>query len=238
MNPSASLILIPTPLSDDYHLDQHAITLIKDLVENHNYGFLVEDLKVSRRQWLKWNLPRERIEDFILLNEHNEIKTTIIDEMLRGKKFLLRSDCGMPGMMDPGQHLINKMYEYHLLPTSLSFPNAFILALALSGFNHHQFIFQGMPSQNNSERENFFYQLLVEKRTQIFFDTPYRLNKISTDLKNVLSKSSRNFNRRRILLALDLNSSQETLIRGTLEEVLTLIPNEKREWVMVLDENK
>jgi 16S rRNA C1402 (ribose-2'-O) methylase RsmI len=238
MNPSASLILIPTPISDDHQLDEKSIAIIKDLVEVQNYGILVEDLKVSRRQWLKWNLPREKIEDFILLNEHSETKSNIIDEMLKGKKFILRSDCGLPGMMDPGQHLINKMYDYHLVPTALSFPNSFILALSLSGFNHHQFIFQGMPPQEAGQRDSFFHRLFAEKRTQIFFDTPYRLGKLATELKNSMIRPGKNFSKRKILVAIDLNSSKETLLRGSLDEILPMIPNEKREWVMVLDEAK
>jgi 16S rRNA (cytidine1402-2'-O)-methyltransferase len=67
-----SLILIPTPIQDDHPLETVARELLlKDAMED-NVILLVEEHKVARGRWLKWGLPREAIEKFILFNENTQ----------------------------------------------------------------------------------------------------------------------------------------------------------------------
>ena len=70
------LILIPTPIQDDRPLESVAREmLLKDCLST-DVLILVEEHKIGRQRWLRWGLPREAIEKFILFNEHTQEKLT------------------------------------------------------------------------------------------------------------------------------------------------------------------
>lgn len=93
-----SLTLIPTPIADELPLEVKALELLQEEAMKEEVILLVEEHKVARQRWIKWGLPREAIEKFILFNEHTQEKlvSEIIKEMKKGKKAFLLSDCGLP----------------------------------------------------------------------------------------------------------------------------------------------
>ena len=67
-----TLTLIPTPIDEENPLEQVACALLKKaaLEERENSVFVIEELKIGRQRWLRFGLPRECVDSFILLNEH------------------------------------------------------------------------------------------------------------------------------------------------------------------------
>lgn len=226
------LILIPTPIDDQSALESKAFHLLNTATELDSI-ILVEEAKTGRRRWLHWGLPRERIEHFVLYNEHNQAESAqaFIKELKNGKTIFLMSDCGLPAFCDPGQKLVNLCHQNKIQVTATPFPNSISLAVALSGFPHDRFMFEGFLPVENQPREEALKVILKKPYTTILMDTPYRLEKLLTELAKMSSDLKL---KREIFLGLDLNQETEELFRGYPQEILEKIANKKREFVLLL----
>jgi 16S rRNA (cytidine1402-2'-O)-methyltransferase len=224
------LTLIPTPIQDDHPLEPVARERLLSECLDPDVLLLVEEHKVARQRWLRWGLPREAIEKFMLFNEHTQLqlKGQILQALKTGKRAYLLSDCGLPAFCDPGQELVNACHMSGIKVTATPFPNSIALALALSGFSHQRFIFCGFVPVKVPERSQWIEQELKHPETMIWMETPYRLNKLLTELAELKLK-------REIFLACDLGAGDELLLRGTASEVLKrLAPQQKKEFVLLI----
>ncbi len=224
------LILVPTPIQEDHPLETTARELLLSDCMKEEVLILVEEHKVGRQRWLKWGLPREAIDKFILYNEHSQEKITgdIIKEIKTGKRAYLLSDCGLPAFCDPGQHLVDQCHKQGLKVSATPFPNSIALALALSGFSHATFLFNGFIPVKEPERSDWMKLNLKRPETLIWMETPYRLKKLLDDLVKLDPK-------REIFMGVDLGGKEELLVRGKAQSVAGRFDgSEKREFVMVL----
>lgn len=223
------LVLIPTPLQDDLPLETVALERLKSDALKDEVVLLVEEHKVARQRWLKWGLPREAIERFVLFNEHTQdkLRPDIIKSLKEGKTVYLLSDCGLPAFCDPGQVLVDACHKQNIKVTSTPFPNSIALALALSGFPHDSFVFSGFVPVKEPERNQWMKKELKRPETLIWMETPYRLKKLLEELDS-LSGS------RELFLGMDLGSSEELCLRGSISQLAKRLANlEKREFVLV-----
>lgn len=225
----AHLTLIPTPIDDKSPLEETAKKILLDACENPKAIILVEEHKACRRRWLSWGLPRETIEKFVLYNEHtrDELAPKIISDLQSGKKAYLMSDCGLPAFCDPGVNLVRMCHEHNLKVTSAPFSNSISLAMALSGIDHSRFIFEGFVSKGR-ERDQELKRIMKQKDVSIVMDTPYRMKKLLEELMNI--------NPNRVgFLGMDLNKESEELHKGSLASLFKKAPDEKKEFILVLD---
>jgi 16S rRNA (cytidine1402-2'-O)-methyltransferase len=224
------LILVPTPIQEEHPLENIAKGLLFEDSLKSNVLLLVEEHKIARQRWLRWGLPREAIEKFILFNEHTQekIQPEILKELSINKKAYLLSDCGLPAFCDPGQLLVNACHQKKIKVTATPFPNSISLALALSGFSHATFVFSGFVPVKEPERGEWIKKELKRPETLIWMETPYRLKKILEELTKVNTS-------RDIFLACDLGSKDEFLCRGKAGALIKLLgEQEKREFVLVI----
>ncbi len=226
------LILVPTPIDEESPLEVVAKETLEKLDLTQNL-LVVEELKEVRRRWLRWGLPREAIETFIEYNEHNQTQkiSDLIKELKAGKNIYLMSDCGLPAFCDPGLELVNRCHEENITVTSTPFANSISLAVALSGFSHQRFIFEGFLPKENTEREKALKRIVKQKETSILMDTPYRLTKLLEELKAAMHQEGV---KRTVFLGLDLNQKTEELIRGNVENLLSKVQGSKREFILIL----
>lgn len=238
MKSNGILTLIPTPLSEIGELEPTAFALLNKAStteEKNNSIFVVEDLKPGRRRWLQFKLPRETIETFVLYNEHTAavVARELLIQLQSGKNVFLMSDGGLPAFYDPGVELVKMCHQHGIKVTSTPFFNSVVLALALSGFNHKKFWFEGFLPLDNGERTAVFKKLLKEKHTCILMDTPYRLKRVLEELaEQYLNQGSS----KKIFLALDLNKETEELKLGTPKDLLSTLSDFKREFVLIISE--
>ena len=104
----------------------------------------------------------------------------VIDELISGIDVGLISDCGAPGIADPGAALV-KLAHRTWLSGSFQYagPSSIFLALMASGLNGQSFpISRLFTCQKGRERERQLGQcyrnFLDRGQTQIFIETPYR----------------------------------------------------------------
>ncbi len=231
MNEKGKLILIPTPIDDETTLEPVALNLLMKAWGNkENSVFAVEEIKEGRRRWIRFGLPRETIEQFVLYNEHTRDSESknLINKIKNGKTVYLMSDCGLPAFCDPGRELVALCHQNKIKVTSTPFPNSIALAVALSGFPHDKFVFEGFVPREKDARTNALKSILRERRMSIVMDTPYRLSKILAEFARL--KGSRKF-----FLGTNLNKSSEELLIGTAAELAKLMEKQKREFILITE---
>lgn len=224
------LTLVPTPIDMENQLEPVAFEALKNAVKRGDI-IAVEDAKPCRRRWVHWGLPREAIESFVLYNEHTreEEASSLIKELQSGKNVFLMSDCGLPAFCDPGRILVEMCHQSGIEVTSTPFANSISLAIALSGFDHDRFIFEGFVPRKDPERSKALKRILSQNETSVVMDTPYRLGKLLDELKEINGN-------REALLAMDLNKQEEKIVRDKISKLKA--PDEKKEFILVIGEKR
>lgn len=226
------LTLVPAPIDNVSKLTPEAFELLSSLDPNTDI-VLIEDEKPARRRWINWGLERSWIKHFIKFNEHthNELVDELISKLKNGKNIYMVSDCGLPAFCDPGRDLVEAAHLSGIQVTSTPFANSIVLALALSGFHHDQFWFQGFIPTSNPERQATLKKLLKDRNTSIVMDTPYRLKKLIPELKELeqITKISRQY-----CLAMDLNKENELIVVGNINKLQKKC-SEKKEFILIIN---
>lgn len=223
------LTLVPTPIDDRHPLNPVAKSLLEQAIEKKDI-ICVEEAKEGRRRWLRFGLPRETIEEFHLYNEHTRKEKKgeeLISFLKKGKNVFLMSDCGLPAFCDPGQKLVERCHELKIKVTSTPFDNSIALAVALSGFPHGRFIFEGFIPVDSTLRAKAVKRIANQSEVSVIMDTPYRMKKLIDELARANPE-------RMSFIGIELNQENERLVRGTLGDLSSKLAKEKKEFVMVV----
>ena len=167
------------------------------------------------------------------LNEHNESAAShqILTHLKTGKNVALVSDCGTPVFSDPGQILVRKAIEEKIKIVPIPGASSLMPALTVSGFSIDQFLFYGWLSPKKERRRAELKQLMQERRTIVFMDTPYRLVSLLRDLAETFAST------RRICIAFNLTLPDEQMFYGTAADLYKQFASKemKGEFVIVIE---
>jgi 16S rRNA (cytidine1402-2'-O)-methyltransferase len=201
------LYLIPTPVGNLEDITLRAIRLLKkvDLIlaeDTRKSGILLKHFDVTTR-----------MESFHKFNEHQRLGH-FIRMLAEGKNIALISDGGTPSISDPGFLLVRACIEKGIEIECLPGATAFIPALVNSGFPTDRFVFEGFLPQKKG-RNKRLDDLKSEKRTIIFYESPYRLIKTLSQLVEIFSPQHK------VCISRELSKIHEENRRGTLEEIIS-----------------
>ena len=186
------LYLIPTTLGENEPLEVMPYS-VKTIVELLNH-YVVENEKSARR-FIKKITPKKVQSSLVMMKLDKyaiEIETrTYLDFCDQGVSVGLLSEAGVPAVADPGATIVKLAHEKGIQVVPLVGPSSILMALMASGLNGQNFAFNGYLPIDNSERKKgikALEKLSMEKnQSQIFIETPYRNQKMFTDLISVLS---------------------------------------------------
>ena len=204
---TGTLYIVPTPIGNLEDITLRAIKTLKsvDMV-------LAEDTRTS--SFLLKHLQIEK--PLRSYHQHNEHK--VLDELINslnsGKNIALISDAGTPGISDPGFLLIREAIANNVTVISLPGPTAFVPALVNSGFPCNEFSFYGFLPQKKG-RQTRLKILAKEEKTFILYESPFRLVKLLSELKEYLGTV------RKASVSRELTKMFEETKRGTFEELIT-----------------
>jgi len=137
----------------------------------------------------------------------------ILDYLKNGSDVALVSDAGTPGISDPGYRLIRTALDEGVTVIPIPGASAVITALCASGLPTDKFLYLGfLPVKKG--RQTVFKQIAESEHTVVFYESPHRLIKTLTQLKDHLKPDAQ------VVIAKELTKIYETFHRGTLEEVL------------------
>ncbi len=162
------LILVPTPIGNLEDITLRALRTLKeaDLI-------LAEDTRTSGVLLAHYQI-KNRLQAYHKFNEHAAIEGLI--SYLQNGNIALISDAGTPGISDPGFLIVKSCIENDIEVECLPGATAFVPALVKSGLPSDRFTFEGFLPQKKG-RQTRFLELATEKRTMVFYESPYRLVK-------------------------------------------------------------
>ncbi|HCI56481.1 MAG TPA: 16S rRNA (cytidine(1402)-2'-O)-methyltransferase [Bacteroidales bacterium] len=201
----AKLVLVPTPLGNLKDITLRSLEVLKEV-----NLILAEDTRQASKLLKHYGIQTPCLSHH-KFNEHKKV-SEICKEIKGGKNIALISDAGTPGISDPGFLLVRKCIENDITVEVLPGPVAFVPALVGSGIPCDRFCFEGFLP-NKKGRLKKLEALKNEKRTMIFYESPFRLVKALDEMANIFGQE------RRACVAREISKIHEEYKRGTLKEL-------------------
>jgi 16S rRNA (cytidine1402-2'-O)-methyltransferase len=149
--------------------------------------------------------------------QFNEAKRSgeIIDRLRRGEKIALVTDAGSPGISDPGERVVRAAIAAGFRVEAVPGACALVAALTASGLPTDEFHFIGFLPHKSGQRRNRLESLKAAAGTLVFYESPYRIEKLLGELNAV-------FPEREVVLARELTKKFEEFLRGKPAELIEI----------------
>ncbi len=219
------LFIVATPIGNPRDITLRALDVLKKVD-----AIICEEFRQGSRLLHQLGLENE----LIPLNEHNEAAEahTIAARIAKGESMAIISDAGTPVFADPGQHLLQLLYQMNIPVSPVPGPASLMAALSLCDFPIERFIFAGFPPRKTEWREKFLQKFTSADYPLVLMDTPYRLTKLLSEVETLFGKNQE------ILLACDMTLKKEAIFRGQIKDILPKVTGQKHEFILILNLNK
>lgn len=206
-----TLYLFPSNLSE---------APVGDVLPQANIGlisqvkyFIVENVRTARRFLKKCNRDINIDElTFSVLNVNTNPADipSLLAPLEQGHDMGIISEAGCPAVADPGALAVAEAHRRGFKVMPLVGPSSILLSLMGSGFNGQSFSFIGYlpihPQERTAALKQLHADIMRHDRTQIFIETPYRNNKLISDIIAALPPSVR------LCVATDLTGPGQRII--------------------------
>ena len=211
---SGFLYIVGTPIGNLSDISFRAISILKDVSL-----IICEDTRQTKKILNKYEFKNY----LISFNQNNSFKKIpgIIKDLKAGKSIALVSDAGMPGICDPGEDLIKEAKIMGINIICIPGPCAAITALVSSGLPSSKFSFEGFLPKKQKDREKLLLKISKTDKTTILFESPHRLLKSLTQLKEFCGGS------REIQVFRELTKKFEEHIGDDIDDVLDFIEDKE-----------
>ena len=223
---AGGLWVVATPIGNLGDLAPRAIETLRDVDL-----ILAEDTRHSRPLLQHFNVATP----MQALHDHNEAQAVpgLVARMLDGQRMALISDAGTPLVSDPGFRLVHAARAAGVAVSPVPGPSALIAALSVAGIASDRFCFEGfLPAKAGARREQIA-RLRSETRTLVFYESAHRILESLHDLAEGFG------DQRRIAVARELTKRFETVLDGTLSQVLQRVASDadqqRGEFVLVVE---
>ena len=221
----ATLSIIGTPIGNLSDITLRALEVLK----NSDY-IIAEDSRVTKKLLSRYNIGTP----IIVCHHHSGSASydRIISLLREGKSLALVTDAGTPGISDPGGKLVEKVFltlGENVKITPIPGASAVLSALSISGFPADEFTFCGFLPKKKG-RTKVINEILESKKTAVFYESPHRIFKTLTFLKEKLDEH------REIMVARELTKKFETVYRGNATDVFEKVTKDgaRGEYVIVI----
>lgn len=201
-----TLYLVATPIGNLEDITLRAIRVLKecDVIaaeDTRRTGLLLRHLEIKK--------------PMISYHAHNEARRTeeIVERLGAGEIVALVTDAGTPGISDPGERVVRKALAAELRVESVPGACAMVTALTASGLPTDEFHFIGFLPHKSGQRRNRLEKLKEIPGTLVFYESPYRIEKLLNELNDLMPERS-------VVLARELTKKFEEFLRGAPPELL------------------
>ena len=218
----AKLYIVPTPVGNLEDITLRALRVLKEAD-----CILAEDTRTSGILLKHYDI-KAKLQPHHKFNEHKTIES-IAQRIKGGENIALISDAGTPGISDPGFLLSRQCAKEGIEVECLPGATAFVPAIVASGLPCDRFCFEGFLPQKKG-RVSRLTELSTEERTIIFYESPYRIVKLLTQISEIFG------NERECAVCREISKLHEEIVRGSVEEVLAHFSTHepKGEFVVVV----
>jgi 16S rRNA (cytidine1402-2'-O)-methyltransferase len=202
------LVLIGTPIGNLEDLAPRAQRALQEAD-----AILCEDTRVTAKLASRFGFSGDRLS--CPGPREKERVADLLRRLEAGQTVALVTDAGMPGLSDPGEHLVaaaaSAGHDVRVIPG----PSAPAAALALSGIPAVPHLFVGFLPARQGERQRRLEALRGRGETLVWFEAPHRLLDSLEDAARILGT-------RRACVARELTKVHEEAVRGTLPELAAI----------------
>lgn len=224
-NDTGCLYVVATPIGNLGDITRRAVEVLSavDLVA-------AEDTRHTRRLLQHLGIDRP----LLSLHEHNERERmhALLERLRAGEQVALVSDAGTPLISDPGYPLVRACRAEGIRVVPVPGASALIAALSVAGLPTDRFRFEGFLPRRATARRERLQALATAPETLVFYESAHRIEESLADLCAVFGEA------REAVLARELSKRHETLLDGTLGELLARVcadPDQRRgEFVLVI----
>jgi len=217
------LYIVPTPIGNLEDITLRAIRVLKEVTlilaeDTRTSSFLLKHLQITTQ-----------LQSHHMHNEHRTVES-VAQRIEAGESVALITDAGTPGISDPGFLLVRTCVEKGINVECLPGATAFVPALVSSGLPCDRFVFEGFLPQKKG-RNKRIEALKEEVRTIVFYESPFRLVKLLTQLSEVYGVD------RKASVSRELTKLHEETARGTLTELASYFEKKgvKGEIVVIVE---
>ncbi|MGH7954245.1 MAG: 16S rRNA (cytidine(1402)-2'-O)-methyltransferase, partial [Limisphaerales bacterium] len=197
---AGTLYLVATPIGNLEDITLRALRVLRecDVVA-------AEDTRRSGSLLKHFGISKPLLSYF----QFNEAKRSeeIIGRLRRGEKVALVTDAGSPGISDPGERVVKAAIVAGLRVEAIPGACALIAGLTASGLPTDEFHFVGFLPHKSGQRKNKLESLKIIEGALIFYESPYRIEKLLGELNEIFSE-------REVVLARELTKKFEEFLRG------------------------
>jgi 16S rRNA (cytidine1402-2'-O)-methyltransferase len=205
---ASTLYLVATPIGNLEDITLRALRVLRecDVVA-------AEDTRHSGQLLKHFGISKPLLSYF----QFNEAKRSeeIIERLRRGEKVALVTDAGSPGISDPGERVVKAAIAAGFRVEAVAGPCALITGITASGLPTDEFHFVGFLPHKSGQRRNKLESLKTIEGTLVFYESPYRIQKLLGELDEV-------FPDRDVVLARELTKKFEEFLRGRPAALLEL----------------
>jgi 16S rRNA (cytidine1402-2'-O)-methyltransferase len=197
---ASTLYLVATPIGNLEDITLRALRVLRecDVVA-------AEDTRRSGQLLKHFGISKPLLSYF----QFNEARRSeeIIERLRRGEKIALVTDAGSPGISDPGERVVKAAIAAGFRVEAVVGACALVGALTASGLSTEEFHFVGFLPHKSGQRRNKLEALKTFDGTLIFYESPYRIEKLLGELIEVYPD-------RDVVLARELTKKFEEFLRG------------------------
>lgn len=187
---------------------------------------LCEDTRVLKKLLSLYQIDYSG-KKIISFHEHSSFEK--LDQLIP-ESFIYVSDAGSPAVSDPAHQVIKWAKERGYQILSCPGVSASLCALELSGLDPQNFHFYGFFPRKSKEQNLLLQEILTQKGTHIFFESPQRIQKTIQYLGESLQEQN-------FCVARELTKKFETLYHFKGKDWSQVEINPKGEFVLLI-ENK
>ena len=195
-----TLYLVATPIGNLEDITLRALRMLRecDVVA-------AEDTRRTGQLLKHFNIAKPLLSYF----QFNETKRSeeITERLRHGEKIALVTDAGSPGISDPGERVVKAAIAAGLRVESVPGACALVAGLTASGLPTDEFHFIGFLPHKSGQRRNQLELLKSVPGTLVFYESPFRIEKLLGELNEIFSE-------REVVLARELTKKFEEFLRG------------------------
>ncbi len=215
-----TLYLVATPIGNLEDITLRALRVLRecDVVaaeDTRHTGQLLRHFGITKPllSYFKFNEARRSAE--------------FVGRLRRGEKIALVTDAGSPGISDPGQRVVAAAVAAGCRVEPVPGACALVAGLTASGLPTDEFHFVGFLPHKSGQRANRLAALAAVPGTLVFYESPFRIERLVTELATAYST-------RPVVLARELSKKFEEWLRGTPAELLAQLQARPRKGEFVV----
>ena len=190
---------------------------------------LCEDTRVTSKLLARFDIRvrMERCDQNIIASR----VASVLDRVAHGARVAFVSDAGMPGISDPGRHLVDAALDEGLPVEVIPGPSAVVCALVASGLPMEHFFFEGFLPRKAGARERRLRELAVIPGALVLYESPHRVVATLQAVAHVMPE-------RRVALVRELTKVHEEVLRDGAPELAQHVasgPDVRGECVIVIE---